>query len=545
MSALFLSSAGGDAHRVQAGQVLGLTAPTLVDGVTLFQRTLYLRIPLDDACDRLSLAAESALRLRFEPCTVTVRAGDDAWVKRWAGLGDEVQVGLTHPAPVMRVDSGLYNHAALHRLDGNAVSAAATIEGTTGTPLPTPFVGTAFEVRLTQERRVERLRFTSEEIAFQQAGHRSLSAAAVGVQAEQRVVEGLSSVDAAVKLRHGLTALTLAGAPGSPRLTLRSAYGAEVLWQWIEPGPQAGSVAFAAAKLADDWQLALERALSLVDQGGAPRPAVLVLPLDIASDSPCQVRLLEVAVTPLLERPLLAEPTTLRFGGAARQVQDIALERQARTRATVMQGRVGVAPGATSASGDTAAPHGAYLASGSSALVAVDLDSPLRCTAATFGWIPLGGTTALTVQLEVPSDTRPLAVAELDSDSAVAGLLCARWPAVDLQAATYRLRLMVRDGCGVLVATPDSEISLIVIDQAVTREVPLRPQVALLDAGEAEFPAEIFLNGAAVAVTGDAGGNFHGSLAGPPAAEHWNLSAGSSVPLTLTVESVRVSYTQA
>lgn len=543
MSALFLSSAGGDAHRVQAGQVLDLTAPTLVDGVTLFQRTLYLRIPLDDACDRLILAAESALRLRFEPCTVTVRAGDDAWVKRWAGLGAEVQVELTHPAPVTRVDSGLYNHAALHRLDGNAVSAEATIEGVTGTPLPTPFVGTAFEVRLTQERRAERLRFTSEEIAFQQAGHRSLSAAAVGVQAEQRVVEGLSSVDAAVKLRHGIRALILAGAPGSPRLTLRSADCAEVLWQWIEPGAQPSAVAFAPPDLAGDWQAALERVLSLVDQGDAPRPAVLVLPLDIASDRPCQVRLLEVTVTPLLERPVLSAPTTLRFGGAARQVHDIALERQARAQAAVIQGRVGVAPGVASAPDDAAAPIGAYLASGSSVLVAVELDSPLRCSAATFGWIPLAEATALTVQLEAASDTRPLAVAELDSDSAVAGVLCARWPAVDLQPATYRLRLVVRDGCGVLVATPDSEISITVIDQVVTRQVPLQPQVALLDAGEAPFPAELFLNGGAVAVTGDVGGNFLGSVASPPTAEHWTLSAGSRVPLTLTVESVRVSYT--
>ena len=543
MSALFLSSSGGDSQRVLAGQVLDLTTPTVLDGVTLFQRTLYLRIPLDGTCDRLSLADGSALALRFEPCTVMVHAGDTAWVKRWSGFGATVQVELTHPAPLTRVDSDLYGRAALHRLDGAAVSAEATVSGATGASLPTPFVGSAFEVRLDGERSGQRARFRSEAIDFQQSGHRSLSAAAVTVGPAQHVVDDSVRVESVLELLHGLTTLHFAGGPGSPRLTLRSADGAEVLWQWIEPGPQAGSVPFAATKLADEWWAALERALLLADQGDAPRPAVLALPLDIASDSPCGVRLLEVSATPLLERPVLTEPVTLRFGGAARQIHGIALERQVRPQAAVIRGRVGVAPGVAPAPDDAATPIGAYLASGSTALVALDLDSPLRCTAAALRWIPLGGPIALAVQLEAASDARPLAEADLDSALTVAGVLCARWPAVDLQAATYRLRLMVRDGCGVLVATPGSDSSITVIDQAVTREVPLRADVALLDAGDALFPAKLLLNSVAVAVDVDAGGNFLGRVAGPPTAEHWSLSVDSSLPFTLTVESVRVSYT--
>lgn len=543
MSALFHGPAGGDAQRVQAGQVLDLGAPAVVDGVTVFQRTLYLRIPLDAACDRLSLSAGSVLRLRFEPCAVTVRAGDAAWVKRWAGLGAKVQVELAYPAPLTRIDSDLYGRAALHRLDGAAVSAEATVSGATGASLPAPFVGAAFEVRLDGERVGQRQRFRSEGIAFQQAGHRSLSAAAVGALEAQRLVEGVSSVDAAVELLRGLTRLSLAGTPGSPRLTLRSADRAEVLWQWIEPGAQSGAVEFSPTDLAGDWQAALERALAVIDQGGAARPDVLLLPLDIASDGPCQVRVLEAAVMPLLERPLLPAPTTLRFGGTGQECHGVGLEPEARAHSVVVLGRSGVAPGAAVAPGDAVAPLGAYLASGSSALVAVDLDQPLRCTAAALGWIPFGGRTVLTVQLEASDRPRPLATADVDSDSAVAGTLYSRWPALDLQAAAYRLRVVVREGCGVLVAVPSATSCLSVVDAGDTRELPLRPQVTLLDAAESPLAAEIFLNGAAVAVTGDASGNFHGSVAGPPTGDSWTLSARSSVPITLTVESVRVSYT--
>lgn len=552
MSALFLSPAGGDAQRVQAGQVLDLTTPELVDGATVFRRTLYLRVPLDDACDRLSVASGSALGLRFEPCTVTVHAGDAAWVKRWSGFGATVQVELAYPAPLTRVDSDFYGHAALHRQDGKAVSAEATVEGATGAPLSTPFVGAAFEVRLDGERRADRLRLRSEATVARQTGHRSLSAAATGLAPAMQLDDDLKAIDMLVELLHGLTALRLAGTPGSPRLTLRSADGAAVLWQWIEPGPQTASVDFAAADLAKDWQPALEQALTVVDRAlvtpngvKAPRPNVLVLPLEIASDGPCRVRVQQAAVEVLLERPLLESPTTLHFDGVTARRQTVPLVVPATARWLHVDGAWTASGGAASA-GDWGAV-GVLLADGAQARIPLPIGTPQRCAGVAFGWHPLGVRTALRASL-VDDGGHELAAASLDTDDADAGVYQLRWPAVDLQADRYVLRLAVGDGGGVFAAIDAAGADPIVVnDDTGERALPLAPQVVLLGSeAPAVPPVAITLGDTALELSADTAGNFAAVLnsvpAPPSAIDVAALNIASDRPLTLRLNGARVAY---
>lgn len=557
MSALFLSPTGGDAQRVQTGQVLDLTTPESVDGVSVFRRTLYLHIALDDACDRLSVAAGSALALRFEPCTVTVHAGDAAWVKRWSGFGAKVQVELAYPAPLVRVDSDLYGHAELRRMDGTAVSGEATVAGATNAPLPAPFVGAAFEVRLDGERHVDRQRFRSDAIVARQTGHRSLSAAAVGLAPAMQMDDDLKAIDSVVELLHGLTALRLAGAAGSPRLTLRSADGAAVLWQWIEPGPQTANVDFTAADLPKDWQPALEQALAALDRSlvapngvKAPRPATLMLPLEIASDGPCRVRVQQAAVEVQLERPLLEAPVTLHFDGVTARRQTLPLPVPPSARSLRIEGAWSSSAG--SAADGTAGTVGALLADGAQARISLRIDGPQRCAGVGFGWHPLGARTALRASLG-DGGGRELAAASLETDDAGAGIYHLRWPAADLQAGRYVLRLAVGGG-GVLVAQQVADPEPIVVsDDSGERSLPLSAQVVLLGTEKsAAPPVAITLGAAALALSADVDGNFSAVLdpvlnpaPAPTALDATTLGITSDRPLTLRLSSARVAYNAA
>ena len=515
MRVLFHSPAGGAAQRVQAGQVLELTVPVLVDGASVFRRTLYLRIALDGACDRVTLDS-AALALRFEPCTVAVTRGNADWVRRWAGAFRTVQVELAYPAPVVRVDSTLYGQFSLHRVDGEAVSEDATVSGATGSNLSEAFTATVFEIHLLEGEK-----------------------------------PGLRRAE---KHKNGLSTLHLAGTPGSPRLTLRSADGSEVLWQWIEPGPQESAVDFAPTTLAQDLQPALERALKLADEAahaaGTPRPAMLVLPLEVASDSPCRVRVQQANVTALLERPLLDAPATLYFTGTSSQVQAITLMPPTAARRIEVVGHFSVDPGAASGSSGAVPPSlGVHLARGSGAVMPVRLDGPLRCVGVAFGWHPLGARTGLTVTLGAAVDAlRTLAGARIETGRTDAGTLYARWPAVDLQGGAYALRLTIDEGQGVLAATPNPAAALLVVtNDAGSRGLALAPDLALLAAADAAaLPLELTLSGHALSATGEPDGSLRAvldpvssMLAGMPG---WTLKVRSAAPLVLQIESVRVSY---
>ena len=554
MSVLFHSPAGGSAQRVQAGQVLELTAPVLADGVTVFRRTLYLRIALDGACDRVTLDT-AALALRFEPCTVQVSRGNDDWVRRWQGSVGTLDVELSYPAPITRVDSALYATVALHRVDGEAVSDDATATGATGAALPEPFSAAAFQARLTGEKPGLRVAEKHKVIAQKHAAHKTLSAAAVGVQMLDQSQLAMQHADRIVELVNGLSTLHLAGTPGSPRLTLRSADGSEVLWQWIQAGQQAGAVDFAPATLAQDVQPALERALALADEAaktsGTPRPAALVLPLDLASDSPCRVRVQQADVTALLERPLLAASITLRFSGVAREQQLLALGPQAGARKLELVGHFSHDVGA-SAPGAAPEPVGVFLTAGSSVLLTVPITRPLRCAGVAFGWHPLGARTVLTLRLDRPGDAAfaPVTV-RVETMRTDAGTLYARWPAVDLQGGLHALRVAVDEGSGVFVATPDATAApMVVTDDAGSRGLRLAPDLALLDADAAgQFPVDIALNGTALAATAEPGDSLRALLDPVPTtlaqAAEWTLQASSAVPLVLQIETARVGYTPA
>ncbi|ANX05115.1 hypothetical protein [Immundisolibacter cernigliae] len=560
MSVLFHTPAGGAAQRVQAGQVLDLTAPVLTDGVTVFRRTLYLRIALDGACDRVTLDS-AALALRFEPCTVAVARGDADWVRRWQGSFGTVDVELAYPAPVTRVESTLYGKFELYRMDGAAVSTDPTATGNTGAVLPEPFSATAFEVRLCSEKPGLRMAEKHKVIAQKHAAHRTLSAAAVGVQMLNESELAMQDADRIVELVNGLSALHLAGMPGSPRLTLRSADGSETLWQWIEPGPQQSALDFAPATLAQDLQPALERALKLADEAahaaGTPRPAVLVLPLELASDSPCRVRVQQANVTALLERPLLAQPASLRFDGAAREILALALTAPPGARRLAVQGQYATdsdaAPGT-----DAPAPAatGVYLPEGASASATLTLPAPLRCGGVAIGWHALGEHTTLDISLHAPADApRPLAQASIETDRTTPGTLHARWPAADLQSGTCRVRVTVRQGGGVWAGAPGtSGLRLGDGSQDAGQDVAVVPDLTLLAPGNPNDPPPVTLRlGDSLLIP-----NPDAAQAPRPgvldlkvdpvapalaAQADWSLTVQATQPLTLTVESVRVAYT--
>jgi hypothetical protein len=552
VSALFHSPAGGEAQRVHGGQVLDLAVPVVADGVTVFRRTLYLRVPLDAACDRLSVAPGSALALRFEPCSVRVERSNAHWVRRWAGGFGTAQVELTYPAPLVRLDSDLYGKVGLHRVDGDAVSDDPTVSGTTGAALATPFTGVTFEARLSGEKPAARAVRKSGAIAQKQAGHKSLSAAAVGVQAAED--HATHEIDLLVEMLGGLTALHLAGTPGSPRLTLRSADATEVLWQWIAPGSHDGAVDYAATRLATDWQAALERALALASDPG-PRPAVLVLPLEVASDSPCRVRVQQADASVLLERPLPGAHAALRFDGTARQDLALALAPPGGARWMSVTARytadADAAPGTDSGAPP---PTGVYLAAGSSASTVLTLPAPLRCAGAAIGWQALDGKTLLDVSVYAPSDaSRPRARASIETDHASPGALYARWPAADLQAGACRVRVTVREGAGVWSGAPPggSGMTLEPNDGTPLREVALAPALALLAPREANAPPPVVLRLGGTPLPPDPHADVpYGVLVlrldpvppGLAAQTSWTLEASAAQPLTLTMDAVRVAY---
>jgi hypothetical protein len=564
VSVLFHTPAGAAAQRVQAGQVLDLTAPGLADGARVFRRPLYLRIALDGACDRVTLDS-AALALRFEPCTVAVTGGNADWVRRWAGTFGTVQVELAYPAPVVRVESTLYGQFSLHRVDGEAVSEDPTVSGATGSNLSESFTATVFEVRLEGEKPGRRQAEKHKVIAHKHTPHKTLSAAAVGVDVGAQILNEseLAMLDAErfVELVNALSALHLAGTPGSPRLTLRSADGSEVLWQWIEPGPQESAVDFAPATLAQDLQPALERALKLADDAahaaGTPRPAVLVLPLEVASDSPCRVRVQQANVTALAERPLLAQPASLRFTGAARETLALALTAPPNARRLTVQGQY--ATDAQAAPGPQApapAATGVYLPAGASAHATLTLPAPLRCGGVAIGWHALGEHTTLDISLHAPADApRPLAQASIETDRTTPGALYARWPAADLQSGTCRVRVTVRQGAGVWAGAPGTPgLKLGDGSPDARQDVAVAPDLTLLAPGNPNDPPPVTL------CLGDSELIANPDPAQEPrpgvlellldpispvlgAQADWSLTAQATQPLTLTVETVRVAYT--
>ncbi len=560
MSALYHAPGDGAAQRVQAGQVLDLTAPVLADGVTAFRRTLYLRIPLDAACDRVTLDA-AALALRFEPCTVQVTRGDADWVRRWQGTFGTVDVELAYPAPVTRVDSTLYGKFELYRVDGEAVSKEPTATGSTGSTLPEPFTAMTFQAALSGEKPGLRSAEKNKVVAQKHAPHKTLSAAAVGVQMLDDSELAMQDADRIVELVNGLSTLHLAGTPGSPRLMLRSAEGSEALWQWIQPGPQASPVDFAPATLAQDLQPALERALALLDEAaqtaGTVRPAALVLALEVASDSPCRVRVQQANVSALLERPLLTEPATLRFSGAARETLTLALTPPPGARRLAVQGQY--VTDADAAGGmQTPAPvaTGVYLPAGASAHATLTLPAPLRCGGVAIGWHALGEHTTLDISLHAPADApRPLAQASIETDRTTPGALYARWPAADLQSGTCRVRVTVRQGAGVWAGAPGTPgLKLGDGSPDARQDVAVAPDLTLLAPGNPNDPPPVTLclgDSELIANPDPARQPRPGVLEllldpispalGAPA--DWSLTAQATQPLTLTVESVRVAYT--
>ena len=133
------------AEPVGAALDIELRYPVVSAGVTVFRSSLWL--PLPEACrsaTALSLDG-STLQAQFRPAEFALETEDARWFDLAEDDGEaETRLELVWPAPIVRIDDpfpGLTLEFGLHRADGEAVSAEAAQNGTTGVPLEVVPVG--------------------------------------------------------------------------------------------------------------------------------------------------------------------------------------------------------------------------------------------------------------------------------------------------------------------------------------------------------------------------------------------------------------------
>jgi hypothetical protein len=458
------------AQRASAGQVLRLDTPVEDGGVTLFRRSYWLPVPaLPAAAQALRLAA-SQLQLRFASVRFDVSTGNSAWFTGRETLAtDTLRIDFAWPAEVVRVPqpAGRSRHAIeLLRADGDAVADEATMSGTTGTDLAEPWRGSPLVVRVGHaisdlEIHVQEEVFISHAPAgVQGMAARAMSPLAGGSSATNPAVSEAS--ETAYALTSLVPTLTLAGRPTSPRLKLLAEQpaGSVLLWQAMLPGEQ-GTVTLPAQPVGDEWAPALEQLLRLVAD---PATAPTLLRLDIESDAPCTVTLVQLQLALQAEIELLAQPQQLAFAGDRPEEAPLSLllPTGLGPQGLRLSGRVVADAGADACAG--AAPGdgrlGGLLAADQAALQPMDLAQPLSLAGVSIYWQPLSDTLRASVRLHADGGNGPgarvLVERPLLLDTPQAGWLAVRWPAIDLQAQRLWLELAVAEGAGLWLFSGDA-----------------------------------------------------------------------------------------
>ncbi len=481
-------------QRVAPGQVFDLGTPVQAGGVTRFRRSLWLAVPAaagDAATLQLAL---SALAMRFEPLTLEVGTGDRHWFDEVRTEPDNqtVHLALSWPATVIRLpDPGPTQRDIafdLYRADGDRRADAPTQNGRTGSALSPPWVGSPMVVVMQQVvlslGRVERVVVAKSSTAAPAAAPGPVMAMAMAMamappMAAPSGTAASAAVQGAIKkvapgrevglsallhrASHVVPALVLRGAPTSPRATLvmeaRGDAPETLLWQALLPGEQ-GTVTLPQRPLADEWAPALEQVRKRLAAETPRSEAPLLLRLDIESDAPARVTLLQAALALDAEFETLPDELRVDFDGTGAQAKALPLDLPASfpLQGLTLTGRVG---GGTDANADVGAlPSdqrcGLLLGAADRVLVHAVLTAPQRVAGLSLAWLPLSDAVALTLRLLSDAGNAPsvaaLAEWQLAADTPAAGWLALRGDALDLQAQHLWLELTMSEGSGLWLA---------------------------------------------------------------------------------------------
>ena len=477
-------------QRVAAGQVFDLGTPVQAGGVTRFRRSLWLAVPAAARDATVLHLAASALAMRFEPLTLEVGTDDRQWFGEVRTEHDNqtVQLVLNWPATVIRLlDPGPKQRGMafdLYRADGDRRADAPTQDGRTGSALNPPWVGSPMVVVMRQavlsigrdERVVSAKSSTTAPAAASGplmamvmaptlaptlAAPSGAAASAVAQGAIQQEAPGLKAGLSALahQASHVVPALVLRGAPTSPRATLvmvaRGDAPETLLWQALLPGEQ-GTVTLPQQPLATEWAPALEQVRKRLAAEAPRSEAPLLLRLDIESDAPARVTLLQATLALEAEFEVLPAELRIDFDGAGAQAKALPLDLPAGLplQGLTLTGRVG---GGTDTNADVGALPadqrcGLLLGAADRVLVHAVLTAPQRVAGLSLAWLPLSDAVTLTLRLLADAGNAP-SVAALAEWSLVAatpatGWLALRGDALDLQAQHLWLELTLRDGSG-------------------------------------------------------------------------------------------------
>lgn len=480
MNGLYLSAS--------ASQPLGhvdpvLANPTQSDGVPLFRYSTCLVVPVDNACQRISLADNASITVQFSAADILITHASQAWrLKPWSIDVNRVTVDLVLPIRVQRVTSNGYGTAAFHRMDGDTMVEDATLTTATNAAISGDFTASKFTVVLSgakndliMDKMINiALQTSSSPMSSIQAPPQPIHSQKVHSQqmhsqqmkAQKASKPGnesqqvTSTTQSVLNYLYGdaVDALGVHGVPTSPRIRLLSEDSKESLWQWLEfPGEQ--SVNRSVTLTPEMLQPALDRALALRQPGQTG----LILPLHFESDAPCQLSVTPQNVRFVREAALLpgTEPLALRFDGVSQQALTATLTGPVaagdQLRLTLSSNL-----GGQSQPLQPLTPAGSLARSGFRLLAGDHLATPLPLAQAGFdsghalAWWPLAENGRLTLSLLADQAGEPvgqvLAKAELGYSGEEPRWLVFRWDEQTLQPGRYWLQLAVEDGDGLWLA---------------------------------------------------------------------------------------------
>lgn len=499
---------------------IALTRPVAVDGVTLFRSVLYLVVPLDAICERISLAPTASLTVQFSPLDVTLRHDSEGWNQSpWEYDEEQVRVDLALPIRVHRIDSGGYGKAALHRMDGDNIIETPTLTVTTHRAIEGDFTASRFMVALSSPGKPPSV---SVQAAIKKStGMKGLASS----QSEKKQVAAMqkpganpvhgvdqSEWEALLEALYGyaLNGIAVQGKPTSPRLTLMNPDQTETLWQWLEfPGEQ--TVTRSVTVTAEQWQPALDRAFAARGEGDQE----LVLPLIIESDAPCHVQVHATHFQCKRQASLLAGDVTLRFSEQRQETLTLPLQlpevgaEELQLGFSVTKGGGAVPTGPLPAL-ESLAKTGFRLQTGDHMATSLTLAAGTFLRGYALPWWPLEEKANLSLALYADESGVPAKQPLVSTRQVVEGeapqWLMFNWPEQVVPAGVYWLQMSVEDGSGLWLAAPGNarlhRHCLHVLPEVITvAQTPMH--YALQDAGaQGTSPgATLYLNGTAVALT--------------------------------------------
>jgi hypothetical protein len=562
MPGLFTHADCSEAHRLTAGSVLPLTSPTLENGVNLFRRTLYLRFDLDPRCSSITLSPQSQLELRFEPTTVNVSRSDQAWVKRWQGLGPRIDVELSYPAPILRLHSQLYDRIAVYRVDGEAVSEQATVTANAGQTLAEPLVAPHFQVELSEPNADKYAHALAERVQdAQMQSPQTLSAMATDPGMQPSFQEDLQQLQEELFAQSALGSIVLQGQPVNPRLRLLNADATEGLWQWLEPGAHSETIGFPEAGeggLAELLAPALQRAF----EQAAENDDSILLPLLIESDAPCRLVVEQAQIGCLLETELVPEAITYRLDGTSTESRTLALVPPAglphslyfEAGLDLLQPLWASTPPALQP-GDLT---GVSLSKGDQLAVPLRITQPLQLSALALAWYGLADLCELALSLSADGGQRPAAkpLVQVALTQTQQNPLWLQFQVaeIDLQPGPYWLGLRLRQGSGIWLGQPldppqpawYTKGSLPVYCESLPLQLYSGLLSSLGDADTAPQPIQLHLNANELGFASPSDNQIVGAWTDLPAAlqalPEWQFTLSSAHALIFTLKTVRLRY---